>query len=172
MKDGDMIRKNEGIIQMGGGGIWADQLVVGRDGSAVKTVQDGAINASRNETINITNSSNINIKSTLDRVNQSVNAIPASSESDKRELQGLLKSLNELLQTIPPHKANEAEAVAEQVAHLVDAATKSKPNRTMLQVIGNGLTQTAAFLKEVAPGVITISAQIIKIVGNIHGIPL
>jgi hypothetical protein len=167
-----MVKKNEGIMQSGGGGIWADQLVVGPGGSAVKTVRMGAIDASNNETTNIANSSNINIKSTLDSVNQSVNAIAAGHYSDKQELQELLKSLGALLQTVPTHKADEAEAVADQVAHFVDAATKSKPNRTTLQVIGNGLRQTAEFLKEVAPGVITISAQIIKMVGKIHGIAL
>lgn len=166
-----MAKKNQGVI-VTNGSIQADQLVVGPGASAEKTVHVRSVDQSRHETTNISNSSNINVKSTLTNVQQTVGGMAAGSAAQKEALRALLATLGDALQKVPPHKAEEAEATAAQAAGLVEAAAKGAPNRTMLKIIAGGLKETANFLKEVAPDAVTVAGQIVALVGKIHGMGL
>jgi ElaB/YqjD/DUF883 family membrane-anchored ribosome-binding protein len=102
----------------------------------------------------------LNIKSTLTSVSQTVAALPHVDQSAKDELQKLIKQLEEALQQIPPGKAQEGEAVAESAKQLVEAATKEKPNRTLVQITAEGLKKAAENIAGVLPTVLPITVQI------------
>lgn len=111
----------------------------------------------------------INIKSTLTNVQQSVGEIPSSNETARKELEVLIGQLSEALQKVPAGREEQAEAVAETAKVLVDTAKAEKPNKTMLQISGEGLKQAAQNLAEVMPAVLTIASQIVMAVAKLTG---
>ena len=109
----------------------------------------------------------INIKSTLNSVQQSVGEISTTDENARKELERLIGQLSEMLQKIPAEKQEQAQAVAETAKALVDTAKAEKPNNTMLQITGEGLKQAAKNLAEVMPTVVTIAGQIVMAVSKL-----
>jgi regulator of replication initiation timing len=103
----------------------------------------------------------VNIKSTLTNVQQSVGQIRTEDASTKAELEDLIKQLSENLVKVPPEKSEQAEAVAASAQALVEQAKSEKPNKTLLQISGDGLKQAAQNLAEVMPAVVTIASQIV-----------
>ena len=148
-----MNKRNEGII-VTNGTFTAEQVAVGRNSSAT-TLHAGA-------------GSNVNLDSHLAGVEQSA----TGRRGEGADLKELHQTLTELLRAAPGNKQEEAEALAAQASQLVEAATKDKPNRTMLQVLSSGLKQTASFLKDSVPDAFTIAQQIASIVAKIHGISI
>jgi hypothetical protein len=106
----------------------------------------------------------VNIKSTLTNVQQSVGEIHSGDESTRKELETLIGQLSEALQKVPAAHEEEAQAVAETAKVLVDTAKAEKPNKTMLQISGEGLKQAAQTLAGVMPPVLNIARQIILVV--------
>ena len=119
---------------------------------------------------NVQNSQNVVINSTLTNAILTVSAMPVGDEAQKRELKDLLQKLNDALPQTAVEKSAEAEAVAAQAKGLVEEAAKPQPNKPMLQMFGQGLKNTAAFLKDTVPAAVTIAGQITSLVGKIHGI--
>ena len=113
---------------------------------------------------------NINIKSTLTNVNQSIGALPDADQMAKQELQSLIAQLNDVLQQAAPDKAEQAEAVAMSAESLVEQAKQEQPNKTMLQLAGSALKQAAQTLVDVAPAVLPIASQIVDLVGKVRGL--
>ncbi len=113
--------------------------------------------------------SNINIKSTLTRVSQRVVNLPQTDQTAKDELQALLVQLNETLQQAPPDKAEEAEAVAKSAEQLFATASEEKPNKTLIQITGEGLKQAAQTLAKVMPTALTTATQIVTLISKLHG---
>jgi hypothetical protein len=111
----------------------------------------------------------LNIKSTLRDVQQSVDHIPTSDETTRQELQQLIESLNQALESTPPEKHEDAQAVAETAKVLVETATAEKPNKTMIQITGEGLKRAAQNIAEVAPTIIGIASQIVMAVMKLTG---
>ena len=109
----------------------------------------------------------INIKSTLTNVQQSVGDIRTSDESTRNELETLIGQLSEALQNVPQGHEEQAEAVAETAKMLVDTAKAETPNKTMLQISGEGLKQAAQNLVDVMPAVVTIASRIVVAVVNL-----
>ncbi len=103
----------------------------------------------------------LNINSTLKNVQQSVGDIHTDDEATRDELKRLIEQLNQALQKAPPEKKEEVEAVAETTKSLIDQAKSEKPNKTMIQITGEGLKQAAQNLAEVLPTVMTIASQIV-----------
>ena len=112
----------------------------------------------------------VNIKSTLTNVQQSVGDIRTSDESTRKELESLIGQLSEALQKVPAEHQEEAQAVAETAKVLVDTAKAEKPNKTMLQISGEGLKQAAQNLAEVMPTVLTIAGQIVMTITKLTGV--
>lgn len=112
----------------------------------------------------------INIKSTLTNVQQSVGDIRTSDETSRKELETLIGQLSEALQTVPAEHQEQAQAVAETAKVLVDTAKAEKPNKTMLQITGEGLKQAAQNLAEVMPTVLTIAGQIVMTITKLTGV--
>jgi hypothetical protein len=109
----------------------------------------------------------LNIKSTMQNVQQSVGDLHSDDEAARLELQTLIEQLTQALQSAPPDKLDQAEAVAQTAKALVDTAKAEKPNRALLQISGEGLKAAAQNLAEVMPAVATIAAQIVLAVGRI-----
>src|SRR5574341_871269 len=111
----------------------------------------------------------VNIKSTLRDVQQSVGDIRTQDGASKAELQQLIQQLSQALENAPPQKAEAAQAVAETAKSLVDQAVAAKPNKTMLQITGEGLKQAAQNLADVMPAVLAISTQIVTAITRLAG---
>jgi len=111
----------------------------------------------------------INIKSTLRNVQQSVGEIHSSDEKARQELERLIEQLSEALQKTPAEHQEQAQAVAETAKALVNTAKAETPNKTMLQISGDGLKQAAQNLAGVMPTVVTIASQIVMTVAKLTG---
>lgn len=112
----------------------------------------------------------LNIKSTLNNVQQSVGELRTDNQAAKEELQALIAQLNETLQRVPPEKSEDAEAVAQTAKMLVETASAEKPNQTSIKITGEGLKQAAQNLADVMPTVVTIATQIIMAVSRLAGL--
>src|SRR5215212_1829590 len=111
----------------------------------------------------------VNIKSTLTNVQQSLGEISSTDETARKELEALIGQLSEALQKAPAERQEQAEAVAETAKVLVETAKAEKPNKTMLQISGDGLKQAAQNLAGVMPTVVTIASQIVMTVAKLTG---
>jgi hypothetical protein len=111
----------------------------------------------------------INIKSTLTNVQQSVGAFRAGDEGTRQELAKLVGQLSEALQKAQVDNQEQAQAVAETTAALVETAQAEKPNKVMLQITGEGLKQAAQNLAGVLPVVVPLAGQIIALVAKLTG---
>lgn len=109
----------------------------------------------------------LNIKSTLTNVQQSIGEIPSTDESTKQELESLVEAMKQALEAAPADKQEEAQAVAESAKMLVETAKAEKPNRTMIEITGEGLKKAAQNLAEVMPSVVSIATQIVVAVMKI-----
>lgn len=112
----------------------------------------------------------INIKSTLTNVQQSVGEIRTDDQNARQELEKLIGQLSEALEKTPDGNQEQAQAVAETAKALVDTAKAEKPNKTMLQITGEGLKQAAQNLAEVMPVVVTIASQIVMTVAKLTSV--
>ena len=112
----------------------------------------------------------INIKSTLTNVQQSVGEIRTDDQNSRQELKKLIGQLSEALEKTPEESQEHAQAVAETAKALVDTAKAEKPNKTMLQITGEGLKQAAQNLAEVMPVVVTIASQIVMTVAKLTSV--
>lgn len=109
----------------------------------------------------------LNIESTLENVQQTVGQMQAGDEDSRRELQQLIGQLSKALSaTVPAEKKEQVEAVAVTAKALVEQAKEAKPNRTMLQITGEGLKQAAQNVADVLPTVLSIATQIVLAVGK------
>lgn len=122
--------------------------------------------------ISISNIQNslISVKSTLTNVQHSVGSIPTEDEAARQRLQGLIEELSQALQNIPESKQEQAEAVAASAQELVEKAKADKPNKTLLQISGEGLKKAAENLADVAPTVLSIASQVIMTVMQMKGL--
>jgi len=114
----------------------------------------------------------VNIKSTLKNVQQSIGDIPSGDDASKEDLIKLIENLEVILEKAPQEKTEQAQAVAQTAQALVEQAKTDKPNKTMLQITGEGLKRAAQNLAEVMPAVVTIASQIVMAIGRLTGNPM
>ncbi len=112
----------------------------------------------------------VNIKSSLRNVQQSVGAIPSNDAALVEKLKALIDELSQKLQEVPAENKEQAEAVAQTAQALIEAAKPEQPNKTMLQIAGEGLKQAAGTLAEVVPALATIATQIVTTVMQMKGL--
>ena len=112
----------------------------------------------------------LNIKSTLTNVQQSVGSISTDDETARQELQGLIEQLSQALQNVPDNQKEQAEAVAASAEALVETAKADKPNKTLLQITGEGLKKAAENLSEVAPAIVSIASQVVVAIMRMKGL--
>jgi hypothetical protein len=123
-----------------------------------------------NNTITVTNSSNVVIQSHLSNAQLTAGTLSAGDDAQRKQLQSLLQQLQEALPKASFDKSEQAEALAAQAKGIVDEAAKAQPNKTLLKSMADALKTTAGFLKDTVPAVVTISAQIVTLIGKLHGI--
>ncbi|MGD2155801.1 MAG: hypothetical protein PVG14_04655 [Anaerolineales bacterium] len=109
----------------------------------------------------------LNIKSRLENVQQSIGSIKTQDDDSLVELQKLIDQLNQILQQVPQEKQEEATAVAKTTEALVEQVKEEQPNKTMIQITGEGLKKAAQNLADVLPTVVPIAAQIVAVVGKL-----
>ncbi|MBL0345736.1 hypothetical protein [Candidatus Villigracilis affinis] len=112
---------------------------------------------------NITGS-NINIDSTLEQVTQNIGSTKNIDETVKKQLAELIDQLKLELQKAPPMNKEDAEAIAESAKALIEASTKSQPNKTTVRITAEGLKKAAENIAGVMPTVLTIASGIVKTV--------
>lgn len=113
----------------------------------------------------------VNIKSKLENTHQTVGEIHSDDAASKQNLQQLIEQLSSALEKIPPEKHEEAEAVAATAHTLVEEAKAPQPNRTILQITGEGLKQAAKNLADITPTVLEIATQIVLTIGRLTAHP-
>lgn len=137
--------------------------------------QNNIVNETRNEgdTFNMSGDfrgANVNIKSTLNNVTQTIGALPNADDSLKEELSKLIQQLNDTLQQAPAEKAEAAEAVAKTAEVLVQTSAAEKPNKTLLDITGKGLLEASKAVADVMPTALKVATQIVAVVGKITGV--
>ncbi len=103
------------------------------------------------------------------KVTQYIGANPNIDQSEKDELKELIKQLSSVLQEAPSDKSDETETITETAKQLVEAATKEKPNKSMVQISASGLKQAAESIADVVPKVLGVVTQIVQFVYKIIG---
>jgi hypothetical protein len=115
------------------------------------------------DNINISHVSgaNINVKSTLEHVTQSVDALPGD-QATKDELTRLIEQLAAELQKVPADKAEDAAQIAKRAAAAVEEAEKPQPDKEDIQYDLERLKKAAANIAAVLPAVLPIATKIVE----------
>ncbi len=116
--------------------------------------------------INIGDISNsiVNIKATLDNVEQRIGSAATIDDDKKAELQKLIANLNEELEEAAASEPEGAERVAKAADVVVSEVTKSNPDKNFLGISLEGLKAAAEAVAAIAPPVTAVVAQILKLV--------
>lgn len=153
---------------------------VGNNNSAI-SIGRGTSSSVDNSTHTTTNSgdtinmsgdfrgANVNMKSTLNNVQQTIGSMSTPNNEDKQELQNLTKQLEQALAQVPATHSDDIEAVSQTTKALVDLAATDNPNKTMLTITGEGLKQAAKNLAAVTPDVLKIATGIVMTIGKMVG---
>lgn len=84
-------------------------------------------------------------------------------DTAKKELDELIKKLQESLNEAPASHTDEAVAVAETAKSLVEVGTKEKVNKPLFEVTAEGLKKAAENIGKVLPAIVPIVQAIIKL---------
>ena len=114
---------------------------------------------------------NLNIKSSLQQVTQTIAQLPTATKAEQASLSSLLEQLNDALQQLPKDRAEEAEAIAQMAAQLLTNANQVKPNKTMLDITGKGLKEAAKAIVGIVPSALEVVTLMVKAVANITASP-
>jgi hypothetical protein len=112
----------------------------------------------------------LNVRSILTDATSTVGAIPGVGDEIRAEFEQLIAQLAQDLQAavaVAPAKADDAVALSRMVAAMVNAASEEKPNKTVIQVMADGLQRVAGAFIEVMPSVLDIATRIAALV-NAH----
>ena len=104
---------------------------------------------------------NVNIKSTLENVTQSISTLPYADASAKAELVRLVAQLDVLLKRVP---TAEGAKLSTETEALLQMAANDKPNPTIIEMLGAGLKQTASAFKNNLPEIVDVAAKIVTAV--------
>jgi len=102
----------------------------------------------------------VNINSTLDRVTQTVNAMPALDPAKQQEWRALIEELRAALAEASRQRPAEAERVASQTETLAKELAQPKPNRRFLDLSVEGLKEAAKAVADIAPTVLAVAAKV------------
>ncbi|GEM_PF-1605317 len=104
--------------------------------------------------------SNLNIKSTLTNVTQTIGALPNTGAEEKARLEELLKQLAEALQQVPPKEAERITTLLDRT--LEDAKSGDK---SMFQIGAEGLQKATEAVASVVPRVGEVVQQMLALLG-------
>lgn len=109
----------------------------------------------------------LNVRSTLENVTQSIKNVTGADESTKKDLEELVAQLAAALEQVPPERAEDAEAVATMTESMVEQATATKPNKSLLKITGEGLKKAAENIADVLPTVLGIATKIVATIAGL-----
>lgn len=121
------------------------------------------------DTINISDVKNsiINVKSTLDQVEQALGSIPFAADKTD-DLKKLVQELRDALASLPPDKHSDAEALSDAVKDTMDKAAKPQPNKKSIEISAKGILDAAKDIAEVVP----IATKIASTIAGVFGFAL
>ena len=96
----------------------------------------------------------VNINSTLNRVAQTVNAIPTLDAARQQEWAALVEELRAALAEATKQRPADAERVASQTESVAKELSQPKPNKRFLDISVEGLKGAAKAVADIAPTVI------------------
>lgn len=105
---------------------------------------------------------NVNIKSKLDNVTQSIGALPHGDPAEKQELQALVAQLQEQLSQLSEAHAADVKRVTNRLEALVSELEAEEPDEEEVQITGESLKRAAKNIAGVMPTVLQIATQIVK----------
>ena len=105
---------------------------------------------------------NVNIKSKLENVTQTISTMPHGNEEERDELKQMITRLEEELNKASEEQAKEAERVARRVEDLMREAEVEEPDEEYVQEEGERLKRAAENVKEALPTVLPIATQIVS----------
>jgi Leucine-rich repeat (LRR) protein len=111
------------------------------------------------------NSGNLNLKSQLQNVTQTIGSSAAGDDA-KKELTALVNQLSEALAKVPDAQKLDAEAVSDAAEEVVTKATKPNPNKKSVDISAKGLLEAAKGIVDVIP----IATSIVQAVGKLAGL--
>jgi hypothetical protein len=109
----------------------------------------------------------INIKSTMDRVVQTVQNAPALPDNHRQELQNLITELRAELAKIGDMRPDDTARVAQSAEIVVTEATKKDPNKGFLAITAEGLKEAAKAVADIAPTVLAVAARVAAFVTGV-----
>jgi chromosome segregation ATPase len=104
----------------------------------------------------------VNVRSRLEGISQTIEALPHADDSQKQELIRLIEDLKRQLEQVPEDRAKDAEKVSRRVEALAREVDSEKPDREMVEITGESLKRAAQNLADVLPTVLTIATQIVS----------
>lgn len=108
----------------------------------------------------------VNVKTNLNRVNQSLDQFSETNSFFKYELHNLNSQLEKELRQLPNENEEEKEAVREYARRLIEEADKPKPNKTLIKISGEGLLTAAKKIAAITPAVLTTATQIVETIAK------
>ena len=105
----------------------------------------------------------VNVNSRFENVNQTISRSSVVKESEKDQLKSYIQELETILKDIPSENSSEMEAIAKTTEMLVDEATSSEPNNTLLNISAKGLKEAAESVASIVPTIMPVVQGIIKI---------
>ncbi len=103
----------------------------------------------------------LNVKSTLSDVQQTIEKIQGLDDAGKAELQTLISQLEAALVKLPEEHDQNVEAISQTAQTLIETASEENPNKSLLEISGEGLKQAAQNLADITPNVVKIATSIV-----------
>ena len=132
--------------------LFINQLVIGHQGSEVSVSQDN---------INVHSVGGIvNVKASLERVNQKIATAPSLEDDKRKELQGLVDELRAALEEVGGKQPDDVDRVIQSADLVASEVAKEKRSSSFLKITTEGLIEAAKALEAVAPSVLSVAAKI------------
>jgi len=152
--------------KVAGDQVGGDKTTIGNisDSSGIAVGRESSAEVNKGDTINMSGDfrgANVNVKSTLSNVSQTIGTLPQANDAERMILQQLVMQLNDALQQVPSEKAADADAVTQFTETLVDTANNESPNQMIMEITGEGLKKAAANLAGIVPDIVKITGAIV-----------
>jgi hypothetical protein len=108
--------------------------------------------------------------STINNAGQIAGMLANADATSKEALKSLVAQLGEVLKNTPPEEMDDANAAASAAEDLVTEAARSKPNKSRLRLLGEGLVSGVKAVGSAAPAAISIAQNIVDLIGKISGL--
>lgn len=102
----------------------------------------------------------VNIKSKLEKVEQSINTSCNHDISDKIELKALIEELFELINRLPSDYADKADILVKRIETATEEASKPRPDKEVVLFSLDSLKKAAANLATVIPDILPLATRI------------